>query len=514
MSDTSRRAWLVRWTLLAACAYVMWVAPIRSGLSLDETSTSWVVSGTWHETIGRAIRYQGQSPLYYLIVRAFTAVLGLNELSLRLPSVLATALTAHLVFRIGRRLWDTEVGYLSAVAFVSTAEICYAACDARPYALGVLAATASTLALIDWADTGRLASGLLYAVLATSIVYVHYFFGSTYFVHGLYLWARIRSGRPIPGARSLAAVALAGLLCLAPLLPQMSALYGRHAQIEYSPPASWNAFAGSLVPLVTIPVLAIGLCLLALGRLSWLVFRPSPAGRAALALAAGWHVVPRATILFVSRYVVRVFLPRYHLNAAPGCALLLGWLLSSLPTSRARSVAAGLILAGSTVLNTSRFHALEDWRMTADWARKAVQATVKRFPAEPAERIPVLMNVGFIESMQLDWLEGDPERRSFLLAPVSLYPIPGELVPLPRSIVDEETKLVGPATPTTRGYVERVLARATAHDRFLVVTQGPHGESTPLWPWLLGRLSGQGFVAHYVADTDWYLVFVFERRPR
>ncbi|HZV00329.1 MAG TPA: glycosyltransferase family 39 protein [Planctomycetota bacterium] len=475
-----------RWLLLAACAWLLWIAPIKSGLTLDETSTAWVVDGSLGETVHRASLYQGQSPLYYVLVRLVVLVFGGSEAVLRAPSVVATALATLVVARIGRRIFDPDVGFYAAAAFVSTADVVYAASDARPYALGVFLAAAATLALVEWVETRRTWLGLLYAALAASIVYVHYLFASTLLVHALYLVARVRTGRPVPSARSLAlAGALVGV-ALAPLVPQAGALEGRHRAIEYSPLATWESFVGWLLPQAAIVPIVAGLaCALGRQRLA-----PPAASADSTALVLGWHLVPRVSIFVFSRYVFRVFLSRYVLNAAPGFALLLGWGIAALPTRRIANAVACLMLLASCASFASKRHSREDWKLTARCVREALGR----------DRAPVVMNVGFVESMQPDWLEGDAERRSFLLAPLSRYDVGGEPVPFPLLVA-----------PETRAYVERVASRLERCERFIFVTPWAEHADPPPWSWLQARLAPFGFVTRTAADTGWYRVFELER---
>ncbi|HZU99102.1 MAG TPA: glycosyltransferase family 39 protein, partial [Planctomycetota bacterium] len=455
----------------------------------------WVVSGDIASVFGRALRYQGQSPLYFLIVRLVVAGLGRGEAALRAPSVLAMALTAFLVFRIARRLWDAEIGFLATAVFVATPEIAFLAGDARPYALGVFATAAATLALLHWLDSGRTATGIVYAILAALVLYAHYLFATTLLVHAVHVIARRRSGAAVPGAFGMAIVTFVlGILCV-PLVPQVLSLYGRSATLEFSLRPTWADLAVALVPSVAAFPLIGAFVLAIAGRLAWLRVPPAPrGGQASGALVLGWHVVPRLALFAVSESLFRVFVPRYHANALPGLALLLGWALSALPTRRARLAAAVVLLVASTVANTSHRHHNNDWRLTAAWIREGI-AQVR---SADAAATPVLVDTGLVEAWQSEWVLDRGERHDYLLSPLACYPIPGDVTLLPRGI-----------TPATRGYLEDIATRVEARERFLLVTAWD--AYPPLWTWFEGRMSARGFRSRIVAHTGLNWVVAFER---
>src|SRR5207249_2776424 len=116
-------------------------------------------------------------PLYYLVAWVTRQGVGSSELGMRLPSLLFAALTTLLVYRLGKRFVDDEVGRIAVVLFVAWPVVAFSASDARPYAMATLAIVASTAVLVRWLDTGSRTAGMVYVFLAASVVYVHYLFG-------------------------------------------------------------------------------------------------------------------------------------------------------------------------------------------------------------------------------------------------------------------------------------------------------------------------------------------------
>ncbi|MEK7403919.1 MAG: hypothetical protein AAB225_02315, partial [Acidobacteriota bacterium] len=84
--------------LVILAAIRLWLMPIGSSLWLDECGTYWVIKDGLQSMYPRSLLLL-QSPLYCLTAAAATWVGGLNELALRLPSVLAMIGTAALLYR-------------------------------------------------------------------------------------------------------------------------------------------------------------------------------------------------------------------------------------------------------------------------------------------------------------------------------------------------------------------------------------------------------------------------------
>ena len=91
--------WLAIVTAVVICS--LWVMPLFSSLWLDELGTWWVVKDGLGDTVHRALTFHGQSPLYYLIVWSARVVGGHSEVVLRLPSLIAAAVSAVLLYRLG-----------------------------------------------------------------------------------------------------------------------------------------------------------------------------------------------------------------------------------------------------------------------------------------------------------------------------------------------------------------------------------------------------------------------------
>ncbi len=465
--------------LVVLMATALWLLPLRRSLWLDETGTYWVIKDSLREAVHRAFRYQGQSPLYYVLAWLDLAAGGRSELALRLPSVLAAGGAAFLLYRLGRLLVDQQTGLMAVIAFIGLQYVIYAATDARPYAFGLLLVVGAVVALVRWFRHGRLTDAFVYVILSALTVYAHFLFGLMIVVHAVYaFWPRCPPA-PVSRRAFCAAVGATGLLVL-PTAPQLLSLTHRAASLSFVGEPSALELLRRLGPIIVL------LGVLLVRRRSRQ--EVSAAGSAELALVVSWAVT--ATILlFVVSWLTpaKLFFGRYFVVTAAGKALLIAWVIRTMRSTRTRmalitAVAVSLaILAQSTELS-------DDWR----GATAAVRS------ARGASETPVLVRSGLIESKQPGWL-ADEEESSYLLAPLAYYPVDGTVIPLPWGVAGDATQ-----------YLETIVrTRLEQHERFVLVTQ----TGTDFRRWFDRRMRAGGFAARGVGTFGHLLVVVFERRP-
>ncbi len=180
----------------------------------DEAATVDVLRHPFGELLGAVRDQESTPPLYYLLAWGWTQVLGDGEAALRALSALFGVLTVPVAAAIGARLGGVRAG-LGAAALVATSPLLvWFSQEARAYALLVLLAALSVLALlraVERPETGRL---LVWGALVAAALATHFF--ALFLVLGEAAWLgwALRAD-----ARSLArAAALPGLTGLA-LLP-------------------------------------------------------------------------------------------------------------------------------------------------------------------------------------------------------------------------------------------------------------------------------------------------------
>ncbi|MFE5891585.1 hypothetical protein ACFQ6E_21905 [Streptomyces sp. NPDC056462] len=289
------------WTL----ALGLWGLSRQDSVWRDEAATWQVarrpVGDIWH-MLGNVDSVHG---LYYLLMHGLFEWFGAGTTTLRLPSVLATAVAAACVTAIGHRLAGAWAGLAGGLAFGLLPAVQFYLQEGRPYALIAAGAGISTLLLVTvlegrgravhWiAYGGTLAVCGLLNWLSLLILPAHL---------ATLLWTRARRGTWMRWATA-AAVAVAAVL---PLI-----LFSRRqsAQVSWIPPMTWHMLIGPAV-------------LLAIGGLGALLDRPR-AGRLSVApVALPLLAVPQLALIGLS-LVKPLFLDRYVLFSMLGLALLIG----------------------------------------------------------------------------------------------------------------------------------------------------------------------------------------------
>ncbi|MET7908916.1 hypothetical protein ABZS98_11645 [Streptomyces avermitilis] len=247
---------------------------------------------------------------YYLLMHALFESFGPSTTTLRLPSVLATAVAAACVGIIGHRLAGMWAGLAGGMAFGLLPAVQFYLQEGRPYALVAAGTGISTLLLVTllqgrgrtarWAAYGGtvLLSGLL-NWLSLLILPAHL---------ATLLWAR--AGRGV--WQRWTATSAVALACVLPLV-----LFSRSqsVQVSWIPPLTWHMLIGPAV-------------LLAIGGVGALLDRPR-AGRLSVAtVGLPLLAVPQISLIGLS-LIQPLFVDRYVLFSLLGLALLIGTLIGA-----------------------------------------------------------------------------------------------------------------------------------------------------------------------------------------
>lgn len=471
--------------VLGAGICILWIVPIFSSFWLDETITAWVVEDGFGRMLRRALDFQPMFPTYYLVAWTAKTLGGQREWVLRLPSLLAMGLASMALARLGTRLFDRETGLLGAMVLAISVPGAYAATDARPYALGLLALVVATLLLVRWLDHGRPAAAAAYVIVAALVVYVHYLFAAALVAHVAYALRRRRS----VGTITLVVVGLAFLALLLPLLPWFLDTYDRRSSLSMSS-GSLRGVAEAIAPPTILAALLVGAFLS--GRTLRAETAAPRAGRDEMILLATWALAPPLLLFLASRVTgTGVFASRYLLSALPAIALLAGAGVRMLGPPGARRAVMAIffflsVLFVGTIVHTTDGGRVEDWRGAA----RAVNALVEDATT------PVLMQSGLIEAGDVGLLR-NPAWTPYLAAPAAPYPIDGELIAAPFGISDPE-----------RDYLEEVSGRLVASERFVVVA---HAGEPAVLGWIEGRFARIGFAANEIGRFGDVVVVEFVR---
>lgn len=468
---------------------LLWILPLWSSLWLDETITYWVVKDGLPSLFRRSLFYNAQSPAYFVTAWAAVAVGGAKEWVLRIPSILAAAASTVLVYRLGLRFGDREMGALAAVCFANYWLVADAAITARGYAVGLLVLIGAVLALDRWLDRRRPLDWAVYVILSVLTVYIQPLFAIMFVVHVVHAADRARRGTAAIGWSSAAVTAGAIGLLLVPLVVALPPVWQRRMWMSAASGATfrgWGDIRFALAPLAIVACVA-----LLERRLPTHYLR----GPAPLVLLLCWAAVPVLMIVAAARWMSpTVLVSRYFLCAAPAIALIMAWAIRGVRRSRIRLVLVTMV-AGMSVLGMGiGVEQMEDWR-------GALHAAATATKGQP---VPVLVGAGFVESAGLRWPVEDAEEESYLVSPVAFYRVPGPALPLPYDLGDADT-----------GYLRQVsMILAKEGGPFVLVINTReffHERSVPFREWLEHALGPMGFSSRPVGRFGTISVVIFER---
>ena len=419
-SRYSKLSLIAAFSLLANT--VFYALLMGRSLWLDEAISYWAASGTLKDLYSRIMEYQGQSPLFFILVRAAVGLFGPSEFALRLPSLVFAVLTIFFVYLEGRRAADRETGLTAVIILLGLGETTVAATNARPYSMGLAMAVMSVYFLESWDLTGRARDGLLYVVSALLTVYSHYLFAGIFVLHGCYLLLPYRRGRFL-GPSSLL---LGGALVCIGLLPavfQLQHLAEKKLLLEFGDPPGIQSGLAVLLPAASVFLLACALLIAVIARRRSFKLSPLPAAVPIFAFFLVWALLPGLLLIAASNLTgVSYLVPRYAAWAAPGLALACAVLLQKFRAAGVRDLALALFVFFSLLGESTKYRHDEDWRGFAARANELLAGN----------EYTVLAYTGLIESKSTAWLEA-PEHRDYLLAPFARYPLVSAPTPVPGS---------------------------------------------------------------------------------
>lgn len=278
--------------------------------------------------------------LYYAVMHGLFALFGDSLVTLRLPSVLATAGACALTALIGARLSGRWVGIGAGLALAVVPAVQEYAQEGRPYAL-VLA----FVALATWLLVGVLErpsaqrwAGYGAAVLIAALL--NWFSLFALVAHAVTV-ACVR-----PDRARFTGWALAAAGAVAGALPVVLTSRAQADQVSWIKPLGWSTVLGVVIT-VTIAALCARLSYARLPyrrRLPESLREGAPRGHVSLAaVALPLCAVPQIGLAVVS-LVKPLYITRYVLFAYMGLALLIGVLLATL-TTRIRTPARVLLPA-------------------------------------------------------------------------------------------------------------------------------------------------------------------------
>ncbi|WP_406486493.1 glycosyltransferase family 39 protein [Streptomyces sp. NBC_01563] len=247
---------------------------------------------------------------YYLLMHALFECFGPSTTTLRLPSVLATAVAAACVAEICRRLAGAWAGLGGGLALGLLPAVQFYLQEGRPYALVAAGAGVSTLLLVSLLQ-GRARAAYWAA------------YGSAILLCGLLNWFSLMvlpahlATLAWTGAerRAWARWGIASAAATACAMPLVLFSHTQSAQVSWIPALTWHMLIGTGV-------------LLAIGGTGALLDRPRTGQLSVAAVGLPLLAIPQIGLAGLS-LIQPLFLDRYILFSMLGLALLIGSIIDT-----------------------------------------------------------------------------------------------------------------------------------------------------------------------------------------
>lgn len=108
---------------------------LNQSLWLDEATSALAAKMSLGDLFTKFLPGDFHPPLYYLILKGWTALFGFSETVLRMPSIIFGLGTAYVTFLIGKKIFDKRVGVIASALLGTSGLAVYYSQEARMYAL-------------------------------------------------------------------------------------------------------------------------------------------------------------------------------------------------------------------------------------------------------------------------------------------------------------------------------------------------------------------------------------------
>ncbi len=207
--------------IILLIAYVLRIYKLDSNsIWLDEGGSIWIASQNNISEFFLGLIHNWQQPLYHIILHFWICIFGKSEYSVRFPSVIFDLLTILMTYKIGKLLFDKNLGILCSLLMgISTFHLGYSQ-QARPYTLLTFLASLSIyffIALLKKVDFKNL---IIYAISSTLLIYCHTFGLFIILAQNIYIFTKIifRKNNQIPTLKSWISSQLTILVLFLPWL--------------------------------------------------------------------------------------------------------------------------------------------------------------------------------------------------------------------------------------------------------------------------------------------------------
>lgn len=417
---------LIYGLLLCISVYYLWLIHLNDSFWLDELLTYWVIENDLSSVFERAIANHGQSPLYYVLLWLFAGCFGTAEWVLRLPSIILMCIAVVLLYKLGKEFLGEEPAIYACLIFVSLGGPIFAAIYARPYALPLACAMGALLNAVRWGETDKSSKSSAFIFFSVFAIYGHILMCS---VVGLaLLYFSLSPKKPSNGKLCVAVIII--ILFCTPLIAQAISLLGRRSELVFQPSPDLRIFFATILdPILLLSVMLACLFVFMFKNYSFRPYLSISFERSYIVyFLILWAFLPILLAALVSWTTnVTLFQSRYLLIAAPGNALLWGYLMSCITPRSSR----GAVMTLTTLLSLFFISTLPNL-FSQDW-----RGASQRLSFDVANNSTILLATGMIEGSNIENFK-DFKKTQFLRAPVSYYHLPTSAIILPFQLASHD----------------------------------------------------------------------------
>lgn len=319
-----------------------------STLSLwnDEGFTAQMVKLPWTTMLSELTRIDYNMSLHYVILKAWSALWGTSEASLRLLSGLFVLASLPLLYRLARRFAGQWVATVSVILLALNPFVLGLALTARPFAMVLFWSVVATSVLVEALEAGTRRWWLWYGVVAVAGLHIQLLAALVVAAHGVFALIHQRRIHRF----NLEAVGIIALFGFVPTLiflgPSDTLAWIGPFAIGKAAKVALAVAGGGFLAIGTIALAGLGL------------IRPPASENRLRWLPAVWLLVPVLIVLILAPIQSLLDDP-YFAVISPALAMLAALALDRLLTPRpswavavalmASGIAVVLALAGGTI---------------------------------------------------------------------------------------------------------------------------------------------------------------------
>jgi uncharacterized membrane protein len=223
--------------LIFIAAFLARLIGLNQSLWLDEaTSVRTAHNLSYTQILQQFSPHDFHPPLYYWMLKAWTSIFGISEISARMPSVIFSLVAGYFVWRITADYFDRKQATIVLFAFLFNPLIVYYSQEARMYMMVTMFVAMASYFTLSFLKSKSTKSHLLGNI--TLGLCVATFYGSIFFIAAL--WGALLIRRKYRSIASLMPGVVVVLLVVAPLL--FTQLQGSKAQLVAVP--HWSLVLG------------------------------------------------------------------------------------------------------------------------------------------------------------------------------------------------------------------------------------------------------------------------------